>query len=244
MCGGPSTGIPTKSEKGDLNIALDGLHGDVPHLVLAPLDIADCVFTTGWSVNLAQHLQTTAIVLSDQFIGQSTAVVCAPRRCENILTTATRATDYLTYKLTSSGLSYVASPSDISRRFTADDLEHNEKGTPSATHSEHLHQLDKRAYTLTGFDFGLDWAEVAGTGAVALICFGSASAAALANEHAAERYYRAVANNSACDKTAKIAGQFADDEYSHAPELLRMLVKLPENITNSRVEDNDRHMPE
>ncbi|MCB1732317.1 MAG: 2-oxoacid:acceptor oxidoreductase family protein, partial [Halieaceae bacterium] len=48
MRGGPSTGIPTKSEQSDLNIALNGLHGDAPHLVLAPLDIADCVFTTGW----------------------------------------------------------------------------------------------------------------------------------------------------------------------------------------------------
>ncbi|MEH6593630.1 MAG: 2-oxoacid:acceptor oxidoreductase family protein, partial [Halioglobus sp.] len=69
MRGGPSTGIPTKSEQSDLNIALNGLHGDAPHLVLAPLDIADCVFTTGWAVNLAQQLQTAAIVLSDQFIG-------------------------------------------------------------------------------------------------------------------------------------------------------------------------------
>jgi hypothetical protein len=37
MRGGPSTGIPTKSEQSDLNIALHGLHGDAPHLVLAPL---------------------------------------------------------------------------------------------------------------------------------------------------------------------------------------------------------------
>jgi 2-oxoglutarate ferredoxin oxidoreductase subunit alpha len=71
MRGGPSTGIPTKSEQSDLNIALNGLHGDAPQLVLAPLDIADCVFTTGWAVNLAQQLQAAAIVLSDQFIGQS-----------------------------------------------------------------------------------------------------------------------------------------------------------------------------
>ena len=69
MRGGPSTGIPTKSEQSDLNIALFGQHGDAPHLVLAPLDIADCVFTTGWAVRLALQLLTVAIVLSDQFIG-------------------------------------------------------------------------------------------------------------------------------------------------------------------------------
>jgi 2-oxoglutarate ferredoxin oxidoreductase subunit alpha len=180
MRGGPSTGIPTKSEQSDLNIALNGLHGDAPHLVLAPLDIADCVFTTGWAVQLAQHLQTAAIVLSDQFIGQSTAVVSEPRRCNTIAATASPDGgdgDYLRYKLTASGISTLASPGDEDRRFTADGLEHNEKGTPSAKHSDHQQQLNKRLHKLTGFDFGEDWAEVAGSGVVALVCFGSSSAA-------------------------------------------------------------------
>ena len=181
MRGGPSTGIPTKSEQSDLNIALNGLHGDAPHLVLAPLDIADCVFTTGWAVNLAQQLQTAAIVLSDQFIGQSTAVVSEPRRCENTIT-ADLPTDennaYLRYKLTSSGISTVASPGEFDRRFTADGLEHNEKGTPSAGNLDHQRQLDKRAHKLSEFDFGEDWAEMTGTGSIALLCFGSSSAPA------------------------------------------------------------------
>jgi hypothetical protein len=49
---GPSTGIATKSEQSDLNIALNGLHGDAPHLVLAPTSVADCVFTTQWAVHV------------------------------------------------------------------------------------------------------------------------------------------------------------------------------------------------
>jgi 2-oxoglutarate ferredoxin oxidoreductase subunit alpha len=179
MRGGPSTGIPTKSEQSDLNIALNGLHGDAPHLVLAPLDIADCVFTTGWAVNLAQQLQTAAIVLSDQFIGQSTAVVSEPRRCENTVPAALPAReegDYLRYKLTASGISTMASPGDVDRRFTADGLEHNEKGTPSAKQSDHQRQLDKRANKLTDFDFGEDWGHTSGSGPVATVCFGSSSA--------------------------------------------------------------------
>ena len=46
MRGGPSTGIPTKSEQADLNIAIYGCHGDAPHLVLAPQSVGDCLFTT------------------------------------------------------------------------------------------------------------------------------------------------------------------------------------------------------
>jgi 2-oxoglutarate ferredoxin oxidoreductase subunit alpha len=180
MRGGPSTGIPTKSEQSDLNIALNGLHGDAPHLVLAALDIADCVFTTGWAVQLAQQLQTAAIVLSDQFIGQSTAVVSEPRRCVGTSVVDSIATDngdYLRYKLTDSGISAIAAPGDADRRFTADGLEHNEKGTPSAKQSDHQQQLDKRLRKLTEHDYGTDWAEVSGDGPVALISFGSSSAA-------------------------------------------------------------------
>ena len=43
---GPSTGIATKTEQADLNIAMYGLHGDAPHLVLAPNSVADCLLTT------------------------------------------------------------------------------------------------------------------------------------------------------------------------------------------------------
>jgi 2-oxoglutarate ferredoxin oxidoreductase subunit alpha len=180
MRGGPSTGIPTKSEQSDLNIALNGLHGDAPHLVLAPLDIADCVFTTGWAVQLAQQLQTAAIVLSDQFIGQSTAIVSEPRRCPPTAVAAAAPPPeggYLRYKLTSSGVSTLASPGDAARRFTADGLEHNEQGTPSARQSDHQRQLAKRQDKLTAFEYGDDWARINGSGPLALVCFGSSSAA-------------------------------------------------------------------
>jgi 2-oxoglutarate ferredoxin oxidoreductase subunit alpha len=178
--GGPSTGIPTKSEQSDLDIALHGLHGDAPHLVLAPLDIADCLFTTSWAVRLAQHLQTAAIVLSDQFLGQSAAVVSEPRRCLMPAPAAEiegAGMEYLRYRLTDSGISTLVAPGEADCRFTADGLEHSERGTPSARQSDHQSQLDKRLHKLTAFDFGPDWGAVEGDGPLALVCFGSASAA-------------------------------------------------------------------
>lgn len=75
MRGGPSTGIPTKSEQSDLNIALYGFHGDAPHLVLGALNIRDCAFTTEWAVRLSEALQGVAIVLSDQSQGQARSVI-------------------------------------------------------------------------------------------------------------------------------------------------------------------------
>ena len=78
MRGGPSTGIPAKSEQSDLSFAVSGLHGDAPRLVLAPTSIADCLATTQWAVHLAEALQAPAIVLSDQFMGQSRAIIDRP----------------------------------------------------------------------------------------------------------------------------------------------------------------------
>ncbi len=77
-----STGIATKSEQErDLNIAVYGLHGDAPHVVVAPLDVADCLPTTQWAVHLAETLQTPAMFQcsSDQSIGQARAVIDRPR---------------------------------------------------------------------------------------------------------------------------------------------------------------------
>ncbi len=191
--GGPSTGIPTKSEQSDLAIALHGLHGDAPHLVLAPLGIADCVFTTGWAVNLSQQLQTPAIVLSDQFTGQSTAVVSPPRHVDAVEPATLPDGEFLRYRLTESGISAVATPGEPGRRFTADGLEHNERGTPSAATEDHRQQLEKRRRKLQQFDYGDDWADIAGDGELALVGFGSSAAALSAAAGHAECDIRTVA---------------------------------------------------
>ncbi len=114
---GPSTGIPTKSEQGDLNIALHGFHGDAPHLVLAPNGVVDCLQTARWAMTLAEALQAPAIVLSDQFLGQARAAVDQPRDpplAAARLLAADGAGPYKRYALTDSGISPMSVPgSDI-----------------------------------------------------------------------------------------------------------------------------------
>ena len=68
-------------------------------------------------------------------------------------------------------------PGEPDRRYTADGLEHDERGAPSARDADHRAQLDKRAGKLASYDFGPDWGEASGEGTLALVCFGSASAA-------------------------------------------------------------------
>jgi rubrerythrin len=67
---------------------------------------------------------------------------------------------------------------------------------------------------------------------------------ALANERAAEEFYRHTAETSSDRETAGIAAQFADEELSHAAVLERMLAMLPEHAEHLREEDDEPHMPE
>jgi len=172
---GPSTGIATKSEQADLNIALYGLHGDAPHVVVAPNSVADCVTTTEWAVHLAESLQVPAIVLSDQYFGQARAVVDAPVVENRTFTrlTAKEGEAYKRYAITESGVSPMSLPGQAGLAYTADGLEHNERGLPSSQASDHLAQMDKRARKLERLDPREAWADVEGEGDIAVLTFGS-----------------------------------------------------------------------
>jgi 2-oxoglutarate ferredoxin oxidoreductase subunit alpha len=179
MRGGPSTGIPTKSEQADLNVALFGLHGDAPHLVLAPLDIPDCVFTTEWATRLAERLQTAALVLSDQSLGQARTITGPPttvaRPPERLTDAAPR--DYRRYASTADGISPMTVPGIAGGMYTADGLEHDTRGTPSSLAADHHEQMEKRRRKIEDFDYGDAWGEVRGTGEICIVTWGSASGA-------------------------------------------------------------------
>lgn len=176
MRGGPSTGIPAKSEQSDVNLALNGMHGDAPRIVVAPNSVADCLATTQWAVHLAESLQAPAIVLSDQFLGQTRAVVDRPAdpgfNGERALS-APGVNDYKRYAVTDSGISPMAIPGTPGKAYTAEGLEHNERGIPSSQSQDHLAQLAKRARKLRSHDYGRHWAEIEGEGSIAVVTFGS-----------------------------------------------------------------------
>ena len=183
MRGGPSTGIPTKAEQSDLNIALHGLHGDAPHIVLGANSVTDCIFTAQWSVHLAETLQVPTILLSDQGLGQAQAVVDKPREftfdTRRLVAESPPMTGkYQRYQATESGVSEMAIPGTTGCQYTADGLEHAESGLPSSMESDHLMQLKKRLRKLVTYDYGDYWADIEGEGEVAVLTWGSCTPAA------------------------------------------------------------------
>jgi len=65
MRSGPSTGMPTKQEQGDLNMVLYGGHGEIPRFVVAPTTVAECFWKTVEAFNLAEQYQTPVFLVSD-----------------------------------------------------------------------------------------------------------------------------------------------------------------------------------
>ena len=181
MRGGPSTGIPAKSEQSDLGIALHGLHGDAPHIVTAPISISDCVATTAWTVELAERLQTAAILLSDQALGQSRAIIEAPGANQYFARRKTAqpgSTPYFRYAATDDGVSPMAIPGMAGGEYVAEGLEHTEQGRPSSDADIHTMQLEKRERKLSSYAYGPFWAHFEGEGETAILTWGSSTGAA------------------------------------------------------------------
>ncbi|MEM0117331.1 MAG: 2-oxoacid:ferredoxin oxidoreductase subunit alpha [Conexivisphaerales archaeon] len=73
--GGPSTGLPTRSEQADLLFALNSGHGELPRIVLSSGDIEECFYDAGKAFNYAERYQVPVIHLIDKQIANSTATV-------------------------------------------------------------------------------------------------------------------------------------------------------------------------
>ena len=68
---GPSTGMPTRTQQGDILAAAYASHGDTRHVLLFPGDPAECFYLTVEAFDLADRLQTPVIILSDLDIGMN-----------------------------------------------------------------------------------------------------------------------------------------------------------------------------
>ncbi len=70
---GPSTGVPTKTEQGDLWQMLGAGHGDYPRAIATPTDIVDCFKLIPEMFNLVDKFQCPGIVLTDLLLSEGTA---------------------------------------------------------------------------------------------------------------------------------------------------------------------------
>jgi 2-oxoglutarate ferredoxin oxidoreductase subunit alpha len=156
MRGGPSTGLPTKTEQADLNQAFGASQGDFPRVILAPSDVLDCFQTMEEAFNLADRWQLPVIVLSDLLLSEHNETVDPDRfdfrfRIDRgqVVTEAPAGGPYLRYRITADGVSPRALPGTPGTVFHAGTDEHDEKGiliSDVATHPPTRRRMvDKRA---------------------------------------------------------------------------------------------------
>ncbi len=146
--GGPSTGLPTKTEQSDLNHALYGGHGDAPRIVLAPGNVEDCFYQTVRAFNLAERYQLPVIVLTDQAMASQMEAMPLPVLEKLKILDRRRAeiagNNYRRYAVTSDGISPVSIPGDPNGQYVAETVEHDEKGQPNVNPDVHSEMTAKR----------------------------------------------------------------------------------------------------
>jgi 2-oxoglutarate/2-oxoacid ferredoxin oxidoreductase subunit alpha len=83
--GGPSTGLPTKTEQGDLLFSCFGGHGDAPRVVMAAADIEDCFYSMITARKIAETFNMVVIVLTDATLASGQQPIPRPRLSEDWL---------------------------------------------------------------------------------------------------------------------------------------------------------------
>jgi 2-oxoglutarate ferredoxin oxidoreductase subunit alpha len=144
MRAGPSTGVPTKTEQGDLNQAFGASQGDFPRIIIAPLSMTDCFSTPALAFNVSDRFQCPVVILSDLLMAEGSetvdpALLDVEFRIDRgeLITAASGegqageaavGEPYLRYKNTESGISPRAVPGVPGHLHVAASDEHDEDG--------------------------------------------------------------------------------------------------------------------
>lgn len=184
--GGPSTGLPTKSEQADLFAAAFSAHGDTVRPILAPISVEDMFGVTVEAFNIAEEFQTPVIVLSDQELAQRKDVIDAVdhsgyKLVERLRPTAEELEDYTRFRFTESGISPISHPGMKGGSYLAAGIEHNEAGAPTSSGAMHGRMNDKRLNKLNPLKQRRDLFVLEGNAdaPVGLISWGSVAGVAL-----------------------------------------------------------------
>ncbi|MFC1976663.1 2-oxoacid:acceptor oxidoreductase subunit alpha [Chloroflexota bacterium] len=133
---GPATGLPTRTEQGELWFALHAGHGEFPRAILAPATVEEAFHSIIKAFNIAEKYQTPVFVLTDHHLASSYATVerfdlsqvkidrgelLSDEEVSNL-------TDYKRYLVTESGISPRALPGQGKALVVTDSDEHDEAG--------------------------------------------------------------------------------------------------------------------
>jgi len=130
---GPATGLPTRTEQGELNFALYSAHGEFPRFIFAPSDASDSFRIMIKAFEMSQKYRVPAIVLTDQYLADSYWTV-EDFNFDNIKLNdyfskpEDVAGEFKTYSITETGISERFKPGESENLVIADSDEHDQYG--------------------------------------------------------------------------------------------------------------------
>jgi len=142
---GPATGLPTRTEQGDLNFILHAGHGEFPRIIFAPGSIDETISLARKSFDLADRYQIPVFLLTDQYFADSVQIVE-----DDIPTEVSRREykvfdpPYQRYKLTADGISPLTYPGLSGARVKVDSDEHDEEGKITEDLDMRIEMVNKR----------------------------------------------------------------------------------------------------
>lgn len=146
---GPATGLPTRTEQGDLEFVLHAGHGEFPRAVFTPGSIEDCFHLTRRAFELSERYQGPVFLLTDQFLADSYQAVDPfdinnlPQFGPSDVTTVSD-TPYNRYQITESGISPRLMPGLTQHLVVADSDEHTGDGHITENLSVRKQMVEKR----------------------------------------------------------------------------------------------------
>jgi len=177
---GPATGLPTRTEQGDLEFVLHAGHGEFPRAILAPGTVEECFHLTRKAFELAEKYQSPVFVLTDQFLADSYRAV-TPFDAANLepvrpgADLSEASLPYRRFALTKNGVSPRLIPGATEHLVVADSDEHTEDGRLTEDLAVRRQMVDKRLRKHEGLradTVAPDWAGDAGP-EILLVSWGS-----------------------------------------------------------------------
>jgi 2-oxoglutarate ferredoxin oxidoreductase subunit alpha len=145
---GPATGLPTRTEQGDLELVLHAGHGEFPRAIFAPGTIEECFHLTRRAFELAERYQGPMFLLTDQYLADSYRAV-VPFEIKNLTAVHGGTQDggrspYQRFAFTDSGVSPRLLPGASKELVVADSDEHTEGGHITEDLSVRIKMVEKR----------------------------------------------------------------------------------------------------
>jgi 2-oxoglutarate ferredoxin oxidoreductase subunit alpha len=150
---GPATGLPTRTEQGDLQFALHTAHGEFPRVIFAPGTPEQAFYLTNKAFGIAEKYQIPVILLTDQYLADSEwtfntfdlgKIHYSDHRLRG--DALKNLPDYKRHAFTETGVTPLGIPGDSKHLVVTDSDEHDEEGHIIEDGETRIKMMDKRLF--------------------------------------------------------------------------------------------------